>query len=151
MHMAAVLRMTQLLSHIFSFTVSLCFHSFSFLSPPYFFFILKLCFCVWLIFLPLVFSLSLSLSSHFPFTLFLCCPVVVPGLGYGRIITCTHNANVLVPILFLLSFVVVIVLMFVLPVILCPSLCFVVTLSGSSVSCTLVSLLLSPLLLLLLW
>lgn len=38
-----------------------------------------------------------------------------------------------------------------LPVILCWSLCFVVTQSGSSVSSALVSLLLSPLLLLLLW
>lgn len=124
--------------------------SFIFLFIPTLFFHFETLFLCLTYFSASCFSLSLSLSSHFPFTLFLCCPVVVPGLGYGRIITCTHNANVLVPILFLLSFVVVIVLMFVLPVILCPSLCFVVTLSGSSVSCTLVSLLLSPLLLLLL-
>ncbi len=148
-YMAAVLRMTQLLSHMFSFTLSLCFHSFSFLSPLYVF-ILKLCFCVWLIFLPLVF-LSFSL---FPFPFFLVSLLScrcswawkMDGPSHALITQtswCQYSASF--PLLWLLH-----ECLF-LPVILCWCLCFVVTQSGSSVSSTVVSLLLSPLLLLLLW
>ncbi len=103
-YMAAVLRMTQLLSHMFSFTLSLCFIHFPF-YPPLYVFILKLCSVFDLFFCSVFLSFSLF---PFPFSLFLCCPVVVPGLENGRTITCTHNANVLVPILCLLPFVVVI-------------------------------------------
>lgn len=69
------------LSFIFNFLLNLTF-SFG-ISVPVF----DVFFCL--------FFLSLSISL-FP------CPVVVSGLGHGRIIACTHNA--LVPILFLLPF-----------------------------------------------
>lgn len=101
--MAAVLRMTQLLS----LSPSACaFIHFPFY--PYFTFsfwnfvsVFDLFFCL------LFFSLPISLFPCFSVVLSL-----FLALENGRTITCTHNANVLVPILFLLPFVVVIAWMF---------------------------------------